>query len=97
MNRPGDALLGQVVSVRAADRLYLRERARQMLANGGPRLTRVLARMCALWDLGKSMRSNVHLGIRPMSMTHVLPGTPVLGVTPDRQRSMRTASFAPSP
>lgn len=45
---------------------------------GGLRVTRTLARMCALWDLGMSMHSNSHLGISLMAMTHVAASIPNL-------------------
>ena len=45
---------------------------------GGLRITRALARMCALWELGMSMHSNSHLGISLMAMTHVAASIPNL-------------------
>ena len=45
---------------------------------GGLRITRTLARMCRLWDLGLSMHSNSHLGISLMAMTHVAASVPNL-------------------
>jgi glucarate dehydratase len=45
---------------------------------GGLRITRALARMCRLWDLGMSMHSNSHLGISLMAMTHVAASVPNL-------------------
>jgi glucarate dehydratase len=50
---------------------------------GGLRITRTLARMCALWDLGLSMHSNSHLGISLMAMTHVAATVPNLSYACD--------------
>ncbi len=50
---------------------------------GGLRVTRTLARMCALWDLGMSMHSNSHLGISRTAMTHVAASIPNLSFACD--------------
>jgi len=45
---------------------------------GGLRDTQLLARMCAMFDLGVSMHSNSHLGISLMAMSHVAATVPNL-------------------
>lgn len=50
---------------------------------GGLRVTRTLARRCALWDLGMSMHSSSHLGISRTAMTQVAASIPNLSFACD--------------